>query len=217
MGPEGISWSPRCHRYHSNLDWRCFRPSKHANYDIYIILMSLGCIVCITTSANRSQYHYSAPSTTYPAHESPNSEDEKIVLASEQKQAILRQLDGAPAYFSKNIPLRVRKPASSIENILAAVKNKHHTYWWDELRITCDTAEKNRAGNGKELGRIDGPKISKAKKQTFHPAHVCLFPELLDAFKLAVSGGVFVAVDAVFQAAGSRTGSLPVARPSLDL
>ncbi|KAF2489128.1 Arginase/deacetylase [Lophium mytilinum] len=108
---------------------------------------------------------------------------------------------------SQDIPFRIRKTDRSVDITSAVVKNVHGTDWMDELRTMCDTAETKLAGNGKEkeLGRIDGPKISKVKKPNFHPTDLYLCSESLNALQGAL-GGVFEGVDAVFHGTLSGTG-----------
>ncbi|KAF2805829.1 Arginase/deacetylase, partial [Mytilinidion resinicola] len=108
---------------------------------------------------------------------------------------------------SENIPFKIRKTARSVDITSAVVKNVHGTDWMEELKAMCDTAEKKLAANGKdrELARIDGPKTSKAKKQSFHPGDLYLCSESLNALQGAL-GGVFEGVDAVFLGTQSGTG-----------
>ncbi|KAM7198571.1 Histone deacetylase domain containing protein [Naviculisporaceae sp. PSN 640] len=124
----------------------------------------------------------------------------------------IRQSNGASAISS--VPFRIHKTTRRISLMSPTVTNVHDTKWMTEFITMCNTAaeklsqpppsekEKNRT----EIDRDD------PEKAVLHHDDLYLCPESLSAIEGAL-GGVFEAVDTVFQPQGPKRAFVAIRPP----
>ncbi|KAI8938355.1 hypothetical protein NX059_004250 [Plenodomus lindquistii] len=106
----------------------------------------------------------------------------------------------------ERIPFKIRKTSRMVDITSQVVTNVHGTKWMGELKTLCNDAERKLASTGKELARDAPAAPGQGSKKELHSGDLYLCPESLNAFQGAL-GGVFDAVDAVFQ--GTSMGEGP--------
>ena len=101
-------------------------------------------------------------------------------------------------------PFILRKSSRRVPLSSLAVTTVHGTSWMSELQEMCNSAEARLTANGKELERPKGEIDSDGtEKPRLHEGDLYLCAESLEAFEGAL-GGVFDAVDSVFNQNGPR-------------
>lgn len=115
-----------------------------------------------------------------------------------------------------SIPFRFHKTTRTLPLTSQAATAIHGTKWMSELRMMCDSAEKNLALNGKELVRPGAQAVSNSNSGTaqpkLHEGDLYLCSGSLSALEGAL-GGVCEGVDAVFAVRGPKRAFICIRPP----